>query len=175
MERLADSGTDEKNILYVNFEEPVFAHYLTLDLLDSILAAFREIVRPTGRIILFIDEIQNIPSWERWVRVRTDQGVKVIVSGSSSKLLSSELATSLTGRQISFHIDPFSLREFMSFHDVYVADVLAALKQKDKIGGLLHDYLKWGGFPEALFTGEDHRKRVFTSSERAISLDSRLC
>lgn len=160
MEELVNRGTDEKDLLYVNFEEPLFTQYLSLDLLDNILTAFKEIVRPSGRIFLFLDEIQDIPSWERWIRVRTDQGVKVIISGSSSKLLSSELATLLTGRQISFHVHPFSFREFIVSQGVHTKNLLDTLKQKDRIGALLHDYLKWGGFPEAVLLADEHKKRI---------------
>jgi len=160
MEELVDRGVDEKGLLYVNFEEPLFTQYLSLNLLDNILTAFREIVRPSGRIFLFLDEIQNIPSWERWVRVRTDQGVKVIISGSSSRLLSSELATLLTGRQISFPIHPFSFSEFIFSQGVHTENLLDALKQKAEIGALLHDYLKWGGFPEAVLITDEYKKRI---------------
>lgn len=160
MEELVNRGTDEKDLLYVNFEEPLFTQYLSLDLLDAILTAFKEIVRPSGRIFLFLDEIQDIPSWERWIRVRTDQGVKVIISGSSSKLLSSELATLLTGRQISFHVHPFSFREFIVSQGVHTKNLLDTLKQKTQIGALLHDYLKWGGFPEAVLMADEHKKRI---------------
>lgn len=160
MEELVNRGTDERNLLYINFEEPLFTQYLSLDMLDNILAAFQEIVRPSGRIFLFLDEIQNIPSWERWVRIRMDQGMKIIVSGSSSRLLSSELATLLTGRQISFYVHPFSFREFMSSKDVHAEDMLSSLKQKARIVALLHDYLKWGGFPEAVLVMDEHKKRI---------------
>ncbi|MCP4668976.1 MAG: ATP-binding protein [Deltaproteobacteria bacterium] len=163
MEELVRSGSEERNLLYVNFEEPLFTQYLSLDMLDAILEAFTEIVRPSGRIVLFLDEIQNVPSWERWVRVRTDQGLKVIVSGSSSKLLSSELATSLTGRQISFHIHPFSFCEFISSQGVGATNLLESIKQKARIGALLHDYLRWGGFPEAVLMDDRHKKRVLLS------------
>ncbi len=160
MEELVNQGTDEKCLLYVNFEEPLFTQYLSLDLLDNILTAFREIVRPSGRIFLFLDEIQDVPFWERWVRIRTDQGVKVIISGSSSKLLSSELATLLTGRQISFNVHPFTFREFIFCQDVHTKNLLDTLKQKAEIGALFHDYLKWGGFPEAVLKTDEYKKRI---------------
>ena len=160
MEELVNQGTDEKCLLYVNFEEPLFTQYLSLDLLDNILTAFREIVRPSGRIFLFLDEIQDVPFWERWVRIRTDQGVKVIISGSSSKLLSSELATLLTGRQISFNVHPFTFREFIFYQDVHAKNLLDTLKQKVEIGALFHDYLKWGGFPEAVLKTDEYKKRI---------------
>ena len=160
MEKLARTGTEEKNLIYINFEEPLFTQYLSLDLMDAILEAFTEIVRPSGRVILFLDEIQNIPSWERWARVRTDQGFKVIVSGSSSKLVSSNLATLLTGRHVSFHIHPFSFSEFISSQGLHAADLLKSIKQKARIGTLLHEYLRWGGFPEAVLMDDQHKKRV---------------
>ena len=160
MEELVNQGTDEKCLLYVNFEEPLFTQYLSLDLLDNILTAFREIVRPSGRIFLFLDEIQDVPFWERWVRIRTDQNVKVIISGSSSKLLSSDLATLLTGRQISFNVYPFTFREFIFYQDVHAKNLLDTLKQKAEIGALFHDYLKWGGFPEAVLKTDEYKKRI---------------
>ena len=160
MEELVNRGIDEKGLLYVNFEEPIFTQYLSLDLLDNILTAFKEIVRPSEKIFLFLDEIQNIPFWERWIRVRTDQGVKVIISGSSSKLLSSELATLLTGRQISFPIHPFSFSEFIFSQGVHTENLLDTLKQKAEIGALLHDYLKWGGFPKAVLITDEYKKRI---------------
>lgn len=160
MEELIHQGTDETCVLYVNFEEPLFNQYLSLDFLDNILAAFREIVRPSGRIFLFLDEIQDVSSWERWVRIRTDQGMKVIISGSSSKLLSSELATLLTGRQISFNVHPFTFREFLSYQGVDTKNLLDTLKQKAEIGALFHDYLKWGGFPEAVLKTDEYKKRI---------------
>ena len=160
MDELIRQGGDQKDLLYVNLEEPLFTEYLSIDLLDNILSAFIEIVRPPGRIFFLLDEIQNIPSWERWVRVRTDQGMKIILSGSSSKLLSSELATLLTGRHIPFHVHPFSFGEFMSSRDVHAKNLLSSLKQKSRIAVLLHDYLKWGGFPEAVLTIDEYKKRV---------------
>lgn len=86
--------------------------------------------------------------------------MKIILSGSSSKLLSSELATLLTGRHIPFHGHPFSFREFMSSRDVHAENLLSSLKQKSRIAVLLHDYLKWGGFPEAVLTIDEYKKRV---------------
>jgi len=163
MDQLAREGMDKRNLVYVNFEEPLFTQYLSTDLFDALLGAFTEIVRPSGRVVLFLDEIQNVPDWERWVRIRTDQGLKIIVSGSSSKLLSSELATLLTGRHVSFHIYPLSFREFISSRGVLPADLLDAIKKSADIGALLHEYLRWGGFPEAVLMEDPHKKRALLS------------
>ena len=72
-------------ILRVNLEEPLFSSEYGTDLLEQIYRLWRERVQPDGRCLLFLDEVQNIPSWERWVRGRTDtEDLKVFVTGSSS-------------------------------------------------------------------------------------------
>jgi len=158
---LLQGGIPERNILYVNFEEPLFTQDLSTELLDTVLAAFREIVKPSGNIVFLADEIQNIPSWERWVRIKIDQGLKIILSGSSSKLLSSELGTLLTGRHISFSVYPFSFYEYVCACDVSLGkDDLSLIKQKEQIQSLFHNYIKWGGFPEAVLLKDEYKKQV---------------
>ncbi|MCD6296974.1 MAG: ATP-binding protein [Deltaproteobacteria bacterium] len=95
---------------------PVFSHTKSCKTANSSIFPVTKLTS-SGRIF-----------WERWIRIHTDRGVKVIISGSSSKLLSSEVATLLTGRQISFHVHPFSFRGFMfsqgqslTFHTVKVS------------------------------------------------------
>lgn len=88
--------------------------------------------------IYFFDEIQNVKGWERYVRVLHDQKKKVVITGSNARILSAELGTSLTGRQISYEIFPFSFSEY--------------LKHTDATANLANfsDYLILGGFPEYL-------------------------
>ena len=62
------------------------------------------------------DEIQNIAGWEKFVRRLFESGKKIFVTGSNAKLLSSELATTLSGRNLKFELYPFSFREFLEFH-----------------------------------------------------------
>jgi predicted AAA+ superfamily ATPase len=108
-------------ILRISFEEPLFSAAASIDLLENIYRIYRERVCPTGRCYLFLDEIQNIPGWERWVRGRSEtEDLKVILTGSSSQLLSREAGTKLTGRHLSFEVYPLSFQEFLRFRNVSV-------------------------------------------------------
>ena len=84
----------------------------------------------------YLDEIQNIPKWENFVRFKLDEGYKVTLTGSNASLLSKELGTKLTGRHITKELFPFSFTEYLAFTN--------ALRNQDT----LTNYLLMGGFPE---------------------------
>ena len=86
----------------------------------------------------FFDEIQNVDSWEIYIRQLHDRGAKVYITGSNASLLSKELGTRLTGRHLRHEMFPFSFTEFLLF-----------TKQKISIASCEH-YLTAGGFPEYL-------------------------
>jgi len=100
--------------------------------------------------ILFFDEIQNVDNWEKFINRKYEQGVKIFVTGSNAKLLSSEISTSLTGRNKLIELFPFSFSEYLLFHErKYDMDRLTskskALLQKD-----FNTYMQMGGFPLVL-------------------------
>src|ERR1700683_1798162 len=72
MDLLEGEGIPPKAMLHINFEEPALAPHLALDLLDSLYEIYRAQVYPTGKAYLFLDEIQNVPEWERWARARNE-------------------------------------------------------------------------------------------------------
>ena len=72
MDMLEQASVPQEAMLHVNFEEPAFSLTLGLELLDTIYQAYREEIYPEGTAYLFLDEIQNVPGWERWVRARSD-------------------------------------------------------------------------------------------------------
>ena len=92
--------------------------------------------------IYFFDEIQNIKGWERFIRTLHDKKIKVIISGSNASLLSKELGTSLTGRQITYELFPFSYTEFLNY------------KKNEKGIISFTEFLEMGGFPEYLSSGD---------------------
>ncbi|MEN6619396.1 MAG: ATP-binding protein [Rikenellaceae bacterium] len=97
--------------------------------------------------ILFFDEIQNVGNWEKFINRKYEQGVKIFVTGSNAKLLSSEISTSLTGRNKLIELFPFSFSEYLLFKEKkYDLDRLTskskALLQKD-----FNTYMQTGGFP----------------------------
>jgi len=96
--------------IYINFERPDFGTLNSSDLVLMLKAYYSLFPENSGKKIwLFLDEIQNVKEWERFVRTCLDDGIKVFISGSSSKLLSKEVATSMRGRNLSYSIFPLSL------------------------------------------------------------------
>jgi len=78
------------------------------------LLACSTFLKPKETPFIFLDEVHNVPNWERWVRTMQELGkAKIIVSGSSSKLLAGELASVLTGRHLDIFVFPLSLAEFL--------------------------------------------------------------
>ncbi|MFW6222308.1 MAG: ATP-binding protein [Bacteroidota bacterium] len=99
---------------YITFEDERFAGF-TVDDFQQLLTILHK--RSPAKI-LFFDEIQNIPEWERFVRRVHDQGYKIFISGSNANLLSSELATRLTGRYLKIELFPFSYKELLMFQNI---------------------------------------------------------
>ncbi|WP_291323673.1 ATP-binding protein [Desulfonatronospira sp.] len=156
--RLARS-MDRSLILFINFEDE------RLDLgreeLDLIIQAFRELYpqQNPAECYLFFDEIQNVDGWERFVRRVYDTITRnIYLSGSNSRLLGSEIATSLRGRTLGMEVFPLSFSEYLRFQglevDLYSSRHLALLKNAQA------DFLNNGGFPEALVVDNRHRTRL---------------
>ena len=99
----------------------------------------------------FLDEVQNIEGWEKWVRRMYEDGFKFFITGSNARLLSKELATHLTGRHIQFSLYPFNFREFLSFNKLeFKEKELYLTEKRAEIKKLFSKYVKLGGFPEYL-------------------------
>ncbi len=143
-----DSGRSRTSFLYVNLEEPKFAGLLSLEFLQQIYEAYLEIVKPDNTPYILLDEVHNIPKWERFVRgLHEKKEAHLLISGSTSKLLSKEVGTLLTGRWVELKVYPLDFLEFLQFKGLKIKDKLDLLAQKVKIKQLLREYLKFGGFP----------------------------
>lgn len=161
MDLLEQQGVPQKAMLHLNLEEPAFALELGIELLEKIYNNFREHVCPEGKAYLFLDEIQNIHQWERWIRARNEtENIKIFITGSSSRLMSRELGTLLTGRHLSFKVFPLSFKEFLRFENIEVPKSILPLREKPKYYNMLNKYLKWGGFPEVVLAEDDYRKEL---------------
>src|SRR3989344_8123212 len=88
----------KEQLLYLNLEDYNFAQNLKISLFDEVIESYKEHTKNKKKIYFFIDEVQKIPDWERWIRTKYDlkENIKFIVSGSSASLLSKELSTLLT-------------------------------------------------------------------------------
>lgn len=133
-----------KNHAYTNFEDERFLEFSAKDF-NTLLEIFLEFGPETDT--LFFDEIQNIYGWEKFVRRLFTEGYKIFVTGSSSNLLSSEIATSLTGRNFKHELFPFSFKEYLRYQNFETKDVYTT-REKAALSGHFEDYLKYGGFPE---------------------------
>lgn len=140
---------DKNNILFINFEEPKFTNNLNLEFLDYLYETYLEFLEPLGKVYIFLDEIQNIGMWEKWVlRMYEKENVQIYVTGSSSKLLSSEFSTALSGRHLSLDVYPLSFQEFLSFNEFSVDTKFDLISNERILKRLFKEYFNWGGFPK---------------------------
>lgn len=161
--KLIESGVDKENVLIVNFEEPEFEG-TDLQSLQKIYDAYQEIIKPTDKPFIFLDEIQEVPRWEKFVRSLNERKEAfIVISGSSSKLMSDELATILAGRQLYFDILPLVFKEFLGFNGVEARTVKDMLVNSLKIRTLLREYLQFGGYPELVGKSEEFKIRTLRS------------
>ena len=98
---------------YINFEDERLADFELKDF-NSLYETCIELFGKTNTF--FLDEVQNISGWEKWVRRMYDDSFKFFITGSNAKLLNRELATLLTGRHLQFSLFPFNFREVLKFY-----------------------------------------------------------
>lgn len=141
----------QDNILYLNFEDERFT-YFDINDFEQVYEIFLELYHPVGRKYFFLDEIQNVKGWEKWLnRLYEFEDLKIFVTGSNATLLSSEIATALTGRNRQLIVYPFSFNEFLSLRNYSITEKDFYLREKRlEIKRLFDEYLKLGGFPEVL-------------------------
>lgn len=143
-EELERRGVPKERIIYMNFES-----FEWMDIVDakSLYLYIKKRVEMVGdKVYILLDEVQEVQGWEKAVdSFMVDWDVDVYVTGSNSRLLSSELSTYIAGRYVSFRIMPLSFGEYLLFHNVANAD-------KDVLRGEFLNYIRMGGFP-AVHTG----------------------
>ncbi len=152
--------TDRENIIYINFEDDRLFP-IVLEDLDQLIEAYYELypAKRDEKVYFFLDEIQNIPNWELFVRrIHDTLNIALYITGSSSKLLSSEIATSLRGRTIVYEIFPFSFKEYLHYKDIEIN--LYSSKSISFIQNAFNSYLVNGGFAETFDETEDIQKRI---------------
>ena len=136
--KLADS-----DYCYFNFDdERVISE---IEMPEKILSIHREIYGKNP--IIFFDEIQNIKNWEKFVNRAYEQGIKVFITGSNATLLSSEIATSLTGRNLCIELLPFSFNEILRYNKITFTFDKLSTTVKSQIIGYFDQYMTQGGFP----------------------------
>ncbi len=129
----------DKNFAYLNFDDGKLLKAWDDDLVWESL----QLVYPNFDYLL-LDEVQNLDGWDLWVSKLYRQGINLVITGSNAKLLSSEMATLLTGRYIQIEMFPFSLAEFFAWNHKRLSEILP----EDLL--LTNDYLHHGGYPETV-------------------------
>lgn len=132
-----------RNFAYLNFDD------------NSLLAAWDEnkVMRTLDEIypgyeFMMLDEVQNLDKWDVWVSTLYRRGKNLVITGSNAKMLSSEMATMLTGRYLQVEMMPFSLAEFKEWH--YSGNDGKGIAASTDTEALTNDYLRNGGYPETL-------------------------
>ncbi len=134
IQELKERNIDENHIIYVNFE---FIEFEQLSDYKKLNQYVKEKIIDDKLYYLFFDEIQNVEQFEKVINsLRASQNVSIFITGSNSRLLSEELSTVLSGRYVSFKINPLSYKE-----------VLQLLGKKESTKEIFENYMKWGSLP----------------------------
>lgn len=160
MRELLEKGIPQERLLYLNFEDERLKGFqlkdcqLILDIYYELFPGHRDEL-----CYFFLDEIQNVPEWELFIRRAIDnEKIQFALTGSSSKFLVDDMATAMRGRSMSSEVLPLSFEEYIRFHHYleaipeYVGDV-----EKSIISHALNEYFQWGGMPEIQKTDEPDR------------------
>jgi len=153
---------NKNQIIYINFEDKML-YPLTDKLLDDILDYVIENRLDKKKVFVFLDEVHTVKNWEKWARNVYDDykgKIKLIVSGSTSKLIKRDVATLLTGRHISNILMPLNFKEFLAFKEIEYneTDLLYSRKKRIAIKKLVKEYMLFGGFPEIVLTNNNELK-----------------
>ncbi len=160
--KLLDARVAPTTILYINFEDD---RLLPLDeqKLAKLVEAFYTLYPENHdkKCYLFFDEIQNVKNWPIVIRRLHDtKNAEIFLTGSSAKLLSKEIATSLRGRSLAIEIWPYSFHEYLRAKKIAVDPRLHDKKTLDQLSQLFHHYLSDGGFPEIVGYIPDIKQRT---------------
>ena len=166
-DELISSGVSDEQIIMINFESIVYSEICTaVKLYEYIKGQIKHSIK----YYLLLDEIQEVTQWEKAVNsLMVDFDTDIYLTGSNSHLLSSELATYLTGRYVEIEVNPLSFREYLDFRKKYSHDTVSDRKE------LFKSYLRMGGFPvihTADYTEESAYKIVYDIYSSVILRDT---
>ena len=140
----------DRDFAYLNFDDDRLGEVEP----DDIINTFYSIYGKNFNTIFF-DEIQNLPRWELFINRLKRMEFNIFITGSNAKLLSTELATHLTGRHLAMEIYPFSFREYLTARKLDIN--IETSKGRSLIKHELERYIREGGFPEVVVERENYR------------------
>lgn len=150
IDELREKGIDDKHIIYINFEDFDYDEYTDPKKLNDYVKGK---IIDSKKYYLFFDEIQNVDKWEKVINsFRATQNTSIFITGSNSDLLSSDLATHIAGRYVSFRITPFTFKE---------ACELLNISDRQGQENEFSDYIKWGGLPQRFMQTDDESRKIY--------------
>ena len=163
-----------KNVIYLFLEDILVTQFLKFgaDLLESLFNYYLERYNPQGKIYLFLDEIQGIKGFNRWIASKYEhkENIKFVLSGSRRSLIEAEAPTVLTGRNVQIDVYPFNFYEYLSVKNIKIkgddkAQSIwdANIKQHITILHHLNSYLLEGGYPEIVLAKNETEKRAIAA------------
>jgi hypothetical protein len=161
---------DSQEILYINFDDPFFIPY------SDDATKLHEVIQTAKKLTqkkityLFLDEIQAINGWERYVKSVYDsqEFKKIFITGSNSSLLNGDLATLLTGRYITAKVYPLSLKEILKINNI--TSYMELNSNIPKVLNIVDNMLQHGSFVEVYETQEEFRRDILSSYYDTILL-----
>lgn len=175
MNDLLSKGVPKDHIFHLSLDDDRFRPYKE-HMLATVFDEYLALV-PTARegCYLFLDEIQDVPQWESFIRrIQEQYPVTIVLTGSSSKLLSKDIPTLLRGRALTYEIWPLSFREYLAFHDIAIPQNLSRLTKTDalRLKNEFATYLEVGGFPGVQFLDALSRTKMLQAyAEQIVAKD----
>lgn len=158
---------DFEDIVFIDFSEILFSDFTAKDF-PMLYSSYLELF-PNRTPWFFLDEIQEIESFEKGVKYLQNRGLKVFITGSSAKLFSQDIASILRGKTYTIKVPTLNFNEYLRFIGVNNAKKLTT-KHSAKLKNHLNDFLKTGGFPEIVLTKNAETKRNLIKSYIDIML-----
>ena len=154
----------DKNFAYLNFDsQPLLDAWdanLVMRMLDDVYPNYE---------YLLLDEVQNLYAWDLWVSELFRKGKNLVITGSNAKMLSSEMATVLTGKYLQIEMFPFSMEEFFDWNKLDLHNLKSEQQAEGKV--LTDDYMRNGGYPEVVASRQLVRSYLDTLFDSIIWKD----
>jgi predicted AAA+ superfamily ATPase len=154
---ITKKGVSENNIFFVNFEHYALKDSNTVEDLRKMVELFEvEMADIDQKVFLFLDEIQHVDGWEKFIRTIYDSNKEkysIYLTGSNSALLSSEFSTALGGRTIEKKVYPFDFKEYLDMQGFNISELettFGKVEHKNELEKYVRSFLKYGGLPETI-------------------------
>ena len=161
IKNLLNQGVKKEEILFINLEDPRFAPFLDLSLLEKIKEAYIYYLKPKNKPHIFLDEIQNIDGFEKWLNKEYElKSSFLYATGSNSKLLSKEIGSVLSGRYLDILVYPLSFKEFLYFKGFQISNEFEYISKRLEIERYFEEFMEFGGFPKVVLMEDEEVKKA---------------